>query len=62
MRERSLTKIDKPTAEPRFEKLVTALANVGLATEARNGDNCSILLFVKVASEAYLQRETYKSR
>ncbi|KAI9818683.1 MAG: hypothetical protein M1832_004158 [Thelocarpon impressellum] len=53
---------DKAIAEARFEKLVHALADVGLATEARNGDNCSILLFVKVASEAHLFGEAYRSR
>ncbi|KAL8832243.1 MAG: hypothetical protein Q9170_004964 [Blastenia crenularia] len=42
--------------------LVQALARVGLATEVRNGDNCSLLIFVKVGSEKRFAREVYRSR
>lgn len=38
------------------------LASVGLATEARNGGNDSVLVFVKVASDQYMHAEVYRSR
>lgn len=38
------------------------LASVGLATEVRNGDKHSVLVFVKVASEEHLFGEVYRSR
>lgn len=45
-----------------FAKLVQTLANVGLATEVRNGENQSVLVFIKVASEEHLFGEVYRSR
>jgi anoctamin-10 len=33
-----------------------------LATEVRNGDNCAVLIFVKIASNRHLQAEVYRSR
>lgn len=45
-----------------FEKLVQALAKVGLATEVRMGDKHSLLVFVKVGSEEHLYGEVYRSR
>jgi hypothetical protein len=45
-----------------FEKLVEALARVGLATEVRIKDKNSLLLFVKVASQKHLYGEVYRSR
>ena len=53
---------DKAEAEDAFERLLRALARVGLAIEIRNGDNCSLLVFVKVASEKHLNRAVYRSR
>lgn len=53
---------DKDTAVSKFEKLISALASVGLATEVRNGDNSSVLVFCKVASEEHLHGEIYRSR
>lgn len=53
---------DKAKAAAQFEKLVKALANVGLATEVRNGEKQSLLVFVKVASEEHLFGEVYRSR
>ena len=35
---------------------------MGLATEVRNGDNCAVLIFVRVASEKHLNAEVYRSR
>lgn len=43
-------------------KLIHALDEVGLATEVRNGDNCTVLVFVKVASEKRLESEVYRAR
>lgn len=53
---------DKPKAEERFHQLIRSLATVGLATEVRNGEDHSLLVFVKVASEAHLYAEIYRSR
>ena len=53
---------DKAKAAAQFEKLCYALANVGLQTEARNGDNHSVLLFARVASDEHLFGEVYRSR
>ena len=43
-------------------KLIQALNDVGLSTEVRNGDNCAVLIFVKVASQRHLRAEVYRSR
>ncbi|KAL8907228.1 MAG: hypothetical protein Q9207_001529 [Kuettlingeria erythrocarpa] len=45
-----------------FTSLMQALALVGLATEVRNGDNCSLLVFVKVGSDRRFAQEVYRSR
>ena len=45
-----------------FRDLVQALAKVGLAIEVRNGENCSLLVFVKVASNERLNNAVYRSR
>lgn len=57
-----LTSLDKEKAEQRFQQLAKALATVGLATEVRNGENHSLLVFVKVASEEHMFGEIYRSR
>lgn len=59
---RLLTNPGKATAEAKFVKLIESLNNVGLATEVRNGDNCAVLVFVKIASEEHLNSEVYHSR
>jgi anoctamin-10 len=53
---------EKTEAEAQFVKLIQALNGVGLTTEVRNGDNCTLLIFVKTASERHLQAEVYRSR
>ncbi|KAI9703547.1 MAG: hypothetical protein M1820_005851 [Bogoriella megaspora] len=53
---------DRSEAVQQFEKLVHALGSVGLATEVRIGDEQSLLVFVKVASEQHLFGEVYRSR
>ncbi|KAL8956741.1 MAG: hypothetical protein Q9193_005814 [Seirophora villosa] len=45
-----------------FTSLMQALSRAGLATEVRNGDNCSLLVFVKVGSEKRFAQEVYRSR
>ncbi|KAI1102168.1 DUF590-domain-containing protein [Jackrogersella minutella] len=49
-------------AEAGFIQLVEALTKVGLATEVRPGDESSVLVFVKVASENYLTNHIYRER
>lgn len=53
---------DKSEAIANFQKLIRALAGVGLETEVRNGDNCSVLVFVKAASEKRFNNVVYRSR
>ena len=59
-----LTKIsaDKSKAAAGFEKLVLALARLGLKLEVRNGDNCSLLVFVKANADKRFNNEVYRSR
>ncbi len=52
----------KEEASRRFQDLMQALAKVGLAIEVRNGENCSLLVFVKVASDERLNNAVYRSR
>ena len=52
----------KAEASRNFQDLVQALARVGLAIEVRNGENCSLLVFVKVASDERLNNAVYRSR
>ncbi|KAK3073613.1 hypothetical protein LTR53_004623 [Teratosphaeriaceae sp. CCFEE 6253] len=53
---------DQTKAEAQFEELVYRLASVGLATEVRNGENHSLLIFCRVASEKHMFGEVYRSR
>ncbi|KAF2733124.1 DUF590-domain-containing protein [Polyplosphaeria fusca] len=55
-------KTDKSAAVNKFEQLVEALASVGLQTEVRNGENDSVLIFTRVASDEHLFGEVYRSR
>ena len=57
-----LTFIAKKDASRSFENLVQALARVGLAIQVRNGENCSLLVFVKVVSDDRLNNAVYRSR
>lgn len=54
--------IGKPEAIAGFQQLIKALARVGLATEVRNGDNCSVLVFVKAADEKKFASVIYRTR
>lgn len=53
---------DKLEAAQKFQKLCEKLASVGFATEVRVGDDHSLLIFVKVASEEHFFGEVYRSR
>ena len=52
----------KAEASRCFRNLMQALARVGLAIEVRNGENCSLLVLVKVASDEHLNNAVYRSR
>ena len=53
---------DNVEARNGFTALMQSLAGVGLATEVRNGDNCSLLVFIKVGSDKRFAHEVYRSR
>lgn len=53
---------EREEAEAGFVQLIEALVNVGLATEVRNGDGDSILVFVKIASDRVLGDQAYRAR
>ncbi|KAI2635391.1 DUF590-domain-containing protein [Xylaria nigripes] len=53
---------DKAEAEARFSQLIEALTKVGLAVEVRHGDESSLMVFVKVASDQYLASQVYRER
>lgn len=55
---------DTPSVEAQdgFTSLMQALARVGLSIETRNGDNCSLIVFVKVGSQERFASEVYRSR
>ncbi|KAG9229878.1 plasma membrane stress response protein-like protein [Amylocarpus encephaloides] len=53
---------NKRQAVAQFVKLIQCLNDVGLATEVRNGDNCGVLIFVKIESDMHLRAEVYRSR
>lgn len=59
--EHILTISDRSQAIEQLEKLLQALAQVGLQVEVRQGDESSLLVFVK-ASEKRLKRAVYRSR
>ncbi|KAI0470159.1 DUF590-domain-containing protein [Xylaria cf. heliscus] len=53
---------DKAEAEAGFIQLIEVLTKVGLASEVRYGDDSSVLVFVKVASNQYLASQIYRER
>jgi anoctamin-10 len=56
------SRLEQKSAVAQFEKLIHALSAVGLGTEVRAGDHCSVLIFLKLASERHLNAEVYRSR
>ncbi|MCJ1334982.1 hypothetical protein MMC09_000248 [Bachmanniomyces sp. S44760] len=55
------TDAGKSEAQAEFEKLIQALARVGLTIEVRNGGDCSVLILVKADSQQF-NNEVYRSR
>ncbi|KAI1079212.1 DUF590-domain-containing protein [Whalleya microplaca] len=53
---------DGAEAEAGFTQLIEALTLAGLASEVRDGDGNSVLVFVKVASDKYLTTHIYRER
>ncbi|KND88807.1 Uncharacterized protein TOPH_06579 [Tolypocladium ophioglossoides CBS 100239] len=53
---------ERAEAEASFVQLVQALTHVGLATEVRNGEENSLLIFVKIVSQDLLARQVYRAR
>ena len=52
----------KSVAAKEFEKLVQALARVGLQIEVRNGENCALLVLVKAPNDKRFNNAVYRSR
>lgn len=52
---------DQPKAIEQLQKLLQTLAEVGLQSEVRQGDEASLLIFVR-ASKTQLKRAVYRSR
>jgi hypothetical protein len=53
---------ERAEAEAGFERLIQALAGVGLATEVRHGNKNSLFIFVKLASFDLLAQQVYRAR
>nr|POF13094.1 uncharacterized protein CFP56_10242 [Quercus suber] len=53
---------DKTKARERLAILIHCLAQIGLATEVRNGENHSILVFVRVDSDEHMFGQIYRER
>ncbi|UKZ85127.1 uncharacterized protein TrAFT101_001001 [Trichoderma asperellum] len=53
---------EKAKAEAAFVQLIEALANIGLTTSVRCGDECSLLVFTRLASDEVLAQQVYSSR
>lgn len=56
------TPAERAEAEASYIQLVEALARVGLAVEVRPADDSSLLVFVKMASEARLREQAFRAR
>jgi hypothetical protein len=52
----------KSSAQADYEKLIEALARVGLNIEVRSGENQSILVFVKATNDERFNNQIYRSR
>ncbi|KAK3687654.1 calcium-activated chloride channel-domain-containing protein [Podospora appendiculata] len=53
---------ERAEAEAAFIQLIQALADVGFATEVRNGGKSSLLVFTKIASNKLLTSQVYRYR
>jgi len=57
-----LTVPDTAEGIEQFKRLIRALSETGLTTEVRRGDETSLLVFVKAASEEILAQVVHRSR
>ncbi|KIW95709.1 uncharacterized protein Z519_04294 [Cladophialophora bantiana CBS 173.52] len=53
---------DREAGITQFKKLIRALAEIGLTTEVRRGDETSLLVFVRAADEKIFADVVYRSR
>jgi len=53
---------EKEESAKTFEQLVHKLARVGLATEVRQGEDHTLMVFIKIASLEHVYAEVYRSR
>ena len=53
---------DKSKAISKFQDLIRALADVGLETEVRNGEDSTLLVFIRAADENIFGDVVYRSR
>lgn len=53
---------DKQGSTVQFKHLIRSLAQVGLTTEVRNGDETSVLVFIKAGDEKIVDDVVYRSR
>lgn len=53
---------EKQAGAAQFQKLIRALAETGLTTEVRRGDETSLLVFVRAADEQAFAEVVYRSR
>jgi anoctamin-10 len=53
---------DKSKAISKFQDLIRALVDVGLETEVRNGEDSTLLVFIRAADENIFGDVVYRSR
>ena len=53
---------ERAEAEAGYVELIQALTKIGLATEVRQGDAQTLIIFVKIAAEETLRSQIYRSR
>lgn len=54
--------LGKSEAQAGFEKLIRALARLGLTIEVRSGDNCCLLVLVRANNDRRFNNVVYRSR
>ena len=54
--------LGKTEAQAGFEKLIRALARLGLTIEVRSGDNCCLLVLVRANDDRQFNNVVYRSR
>ena len=54
--------VAKSTAQNELDELVKSIARTGLDVEVRNGDKCSLLIFIKADDQKRFINQVYKAR